>query len=1294
MRIVQVVHGLPPQNRAGSEILTLELSRALQARGHHVTIIARTFAPECEEFSLQEEQDEHGLRIIRLVNNGTRTTHFRLHYDSPFFHDTFRRLLHQCRADIVHFQHVAHLSASLIPCVSSLGYPTVLSLHDFFFACSLIQLIDGADQLCPGPQRGERCVACLHDLASAEAVRHRFAYMTQVLQVPRRVIVPSAFLARRTMDDFPFLHDRLQVIAPGLPLPPGSADSGQRADAVDSGRDASGRPGQPLRIVYVGVLLPHKGAHVLIDALRGIPTDRIHASFYGAEVAGRQAYAEQLRESATGLPVHWGGVYDRSELQAILAEHDVLVMPVIWEETFSLVTREALQAGLPVIAARRGALPDIIQDGRNGLLFEPENAEDLRRCLRRLLDEPDLLAQLKSDPFTWRDADAYARDVEQAYETVLAQSDPAPRIAEAAEGVLAQRERSWLEDQVRRWRELVGEREQLVQEQDAVLQQQDTALEQHRAVVQQQDTALEQHRAVVQQQDTALEQHRAVVQQQDTALEQHRAVVQQQDTALKQHRAVVQQQDTALETLRSHLHTRDQDIHTLTVDLEQHREALANHKALVTQLEHQQDTALEQHRAVVQQQDTALETLRSHLHTRDQDIHTLTVDLEQHREALADHKALVTQLEHQRQEEGQRTQALEDALHRIYGSMGWRVLSRFYFVRERLVAPPGTRRGRLYHKLKRVGEIYASGGWRAVFTKLREYTKRPLTPPRPLAPPLDPYQVEHTVTPEQLHQQRIEMTTFSFQPTVSILMPVYNTHEPWLRRAVTSVQNQVYPHWELCICDDGSSQTVIHDLLNEFAQHDPRIHVSFSPTNEGIAAASNHALQLATGEFVGLLDHDDELSPHALFEVVKYLNAHPDTDLVYSDEDKIDPHGQRVQPFFKPDWCPDMLLSFMYTCHFSVYRRERLTEVGGFDPDCDGSQDYDLALKVTERTDAIGHIPHVLYHWRIVPGSVAERATNKWYAYEAGKRALTAALKRRKIVGSVEDTFGKKEGLGFYRIKRACETAPLVSIIIPTRDRLELLSRCIASIEEYTTYPNYEIVIVDNDSSEPQTHTYFQQVSHRVISYPGDFHFSRMMNAAARQVSGEQLLFLNNDMEVLNAGWLEALVEHASRSEVGAVGAKLLYPNHTVQHAGVVIGLCEFAGHSHRHLSGFQHGYWGSVDIIRNYSAVTAACMMLRRSLFAEVGGFVEAFQYAYQDVDLCLRLRERGLLIVYTPYAQLVHYESASRGGAMAFGEHDIALARERWPQYLTQGDPYYSPHLTQRGEDFSLNVETNGAL
>ena len=444
MRIVQVVHGLPPHERAGTEILTLELSRALQARGHQVTIIARTFAPEREEFSLQEEQDEQderGLRIVRIVNNYTRTSSFRLHYDNPFFDDTLRQLLHRCRADIVHFQHVAHLSAGLIRGVSSLGYPTVLSLHDFFFACHLVQLIDRADQLCPGPQRGERCVACLHDVASAEAVRHRFAYMTQVLQVPRRVIVPSAFLARRIVDDFPFLHDRLQVIAPGLPLPPVAQDRPSQQDQQDKMDQqdqldqtaeapdtpvASRLPGQPVRIVYVGVLLPHKGAHVLIDALKDLPAERLQASLYGAEVASRQAYIDQLHQAAAGLSVHWGGVYKRSELRTILARHDVLVMPVIWEETFSLVIREALQAGLPVIAARRGALPEVIQDGLNGLLFEPENAHDLRRCLRRLLDEPGLLAQLKPDRFVWRDAAVYAQEVEQTYEAVLAQSGPRP----------------------------------------------------------------------------------------------------------------------------------------------------------------------------------------------------------------------------------------------------------------------------------------------------------------------------------------------------------------------------------------------------------------------------------------------------------------------------------------------------------------------------------------------------------------------------------------------------------------------------------------------------------------------------------------------------------------------------------------------------------------------------------------------------------------------------------------------------------------------------------------------------
>ena len=305
--------------------------------------------------------------------------------------------------------------------MSALGYPTVLSLHDFFFACHLVHLIDRADQPCLGPERGERCIDCLHGMASAEAVRERFAYMTRVLQVPRRVLVPSAFLKRRIVDDFPLLQGRLQVITPGLSPPPVSAQSGKDAQAHVAPR----RPGQPLRIVYLGILAPHKGAHVLIQALNGLPAERVRVSLYGAEATSHPNYATQLRRAAAGLPVYWQGRYDRSELGAILARHDVFVIPSICEESFSIVTREALHAGLPVIAARRGALPDVIRDGYNGLLFEPESADDLRRCLRRLLDEPDLLAQLApsvSGPFPWREAEDYAQEVEQTYADVLTPS--------------------------------------------------------------------------------------------------------------------------------------------------------------------------------------------------------------------------------------------------------------------------------------------------------------------------------------------------------------------------------------------------------------------------------------------------------------------------------------------------------------------------------------------------------------------------------------------------------------------------------------------------------------------------------------------------------------------------------------------------------------------------------------------------------------------------------------------------------------------------------------------------------
>ena len=486
MRIVQVVHGLPPQDMAGTELLTLELSRALQARGHQVTVIARTAAPEAAEFSVQYEQDigqdtgqdigqdtgqdtgqniardtsDRGVRIIRIVNNHTLTQSFQSQYDNAFFDHTFRQVLRDCQADIVHFQHVVHLSAGLIPLVSDLGYPTILSLPDFFFACHLVHLVDRTDRPCPGPEQGKRCIPCLRGMASAKEVRDRFSYLTRVLKAPHRIVVPSAFFANRIVADFPFLGDRLTVIPPGLPAPDAVAAPGVSPSLTPG--PTRRPPDGPLRILYLGILLPHKGAHVLLEALKRMLPGRVQVSVYGAEVAFRRDYADQLRRTAAGLnkrsvPVRFCGAYQRAELSAILARHDVCVMPSIGEEPFSLVTREALQAGLPVLAARHGALPEVIRDGDNGLLFKPNDAEDLGRCLRRLVDEPGLLDQLRphatdhaadfatgpaSDPeFVWRDAHAYARDMERTYTSLMRalgwQSVPAPQPLAAVSGPAA-----------------------------------------------------------------------------------------------------------------------------------------------------------------------------------------------------------------------------------------------------------------------------------------------------------------------------------------------------------------------------------------------------------------------------------------------------------------------------------------------------------------------------------------------------------------------------------------------------------------------------------------------------------------------------------------------------------------------------------------------------------------------------------------------------------------------------------------------------------------------------------------
>jgi glycosyltransferase involved in cell wall biosynthesis len=405
MRILQVVHAFPPQAWAGTELVTLHLAQALRARDHQVTVFTRIEDPEAEEFSLREEQVE-GLEVVQVVNNLIHTTAFRLYYDNSFFDELFVRLLDRLRPDIVHFQHLAHLSVGLLSLTAALGYPTVLSLHDFFFPCHLIQLIDTQTRLCPGPERGERCVSCLEGFSTPEEIRRRFSYMEQALQAPDIVISPSAFLAEKMCGYFPFLQERLRVLPLGMkPVP-------------RQGRDR--QPGAPLRILYVGILLPHKGAHVLIDAVKGLPAEAIEISLYGATLPFWQSYVDRLQEEARNLPVRFCGVYSHEQLGSILAGHDVLVMPMIWEETFSILTREALMAGVPVVAARRGALPEVVQDGVNGLLFEAENAADLRRCLARLLAEPKLVNRLRSVPLTVKTTEEYAGEVEEVYSQLCA----------------------------------------------------------------------------------------------------------------------------------------------------------------------------------------------------------------------------------------------------------------------------------------------------------------------------------------------------------------------------------------------------------------------------------------------------------------------------------------------------------------------------------------------------------------------------------------------------------------------------------------------------------------------------------------------------------------------------------------------------------------------------------------------------------------------------------------------------------------------------------------------------------
>jgi GT2 family glycosyltransferase len=619
--------------------------------------------------------------------------------------------------------------------------------------------------------------------------------------------------------------------------------------------------------------------------------------------------------------------------------------------------------------------------------------------------------------------------------------------------------------------------------------------------------------------------------------------------------------------------------------------------------------------------------------------------------------------------------AKKDAqLERIVNTFGWRMLSHYGRFKYGVLLP-ALGKPLLYR--------YGRFKHRVLLPALDAVTGRKRAPAAP-APGEVTYE-EWTAACERVRydpgRAARRVARLARRPLVSVITPVYNTPPDVLDAAIRSVRAQLYPEWELCLHDDASPNANVLPSLQRHAREDPRIRVSRSTKNAGISSALNGALSQARGEYVAFLDHDDALTPDALLEMAVAIDE-TGADILYSDEDKLDPSGRRFDPFFKPGWSPDLMLSLMYTCHLTVCRRDLVEAVGGFRPGFEGSQDYDLWLRMTERTEKIAHVPLVLYHWRQVPGSTAVDTANKSYAHERSRRAIGEALARRGVDGVVEDGPVPTS----FRVVRRLASEPTVSVIIPTRDRVDLLARAVEGVEKRTDYRNVEVIIVDNGSSEPETLEYLRATPHRVIRDDGPFNFSRLNNEAAAAARGDLLLLLNNDTEPLERGWLRAMVEHGVRPQVGVVGAKLLYPSGKVQHAGVVLGIGGVAGHGHKYSPGNASGYYHAADLIRNFSAVTGACLLVRRSVFEELGGLDERnLAVAFNDVDFCLRARERGYLVVWSPHALLTHFESESRGFDLNPREIDYMIAR--WGETLIR-DPYYSPNLTLVHEDFSFDL------
>ncbi|WP_242823797.1 glycosyltransferase [Sulfobacillus thermosulfidooxidans] len=539
---------------------------------------------------------------------------------------------------------------------------------------------------------------------------------------------------------------------------------------------------------------------------------------------------------------------------------------------------------------------------------------------------------------------------------------------------------------------------------------------------------------------------------------------------------------------------------------------------------------------------------------------------------------------------------------------------------------------------------------------------------------------------------RKHIEQFPFQPLISVIMPVFNPEVEFLRQAIESVNRQIYTNWELCIADDASTNPEVKRVLEEYKSRDSRIKIVYRDTNGHISAASNTALRIAQGEYVALLDQDDELSEHALYWVALEILTHPNVKLIYSDEDKIDQKGIRSQPYFKSDWNPELILGQNFIGHLAVYRKTIIAQVGGFRSDYDGAQDWDLILRITKMisSDDIRHIPCILYHWRISSNSTALSLSSKSYAIAAGRKAVMDHLARNNEQAIVENVCNGAYFLPSFVPKNK----GLVSIIIPTRNGFDVLQRCVNSLEK-TQYKLFEVVIVDNGSDDTQVLQYLDKLSQLpnfiILSYPYAFNYAALHNWVVPYTHGDYICLLNNDTEIINPEWLEEMVGLAEHDTIGAVGALLLYPDNTIQHSGVFLGIGGVAGHGHKHFSQDECGYFGRMQLCQTVSAVTGACLLVRKRYWELVGGMDENLSVAFNDVDFCLRLRDIGLRNVFTPRAKLYHWESKTRGNDFSQDKLERfklenAYMQWRWGPILVN-DSYYNPNLTLNAEDFGLS-------